>query len=67
MTNFEKWRRKLAETTDGYELLETIDEMNKAHADMCFRVEINSCDEYADCEECKAKWLNEEANGETEQ
>lgn len=62
MKQFQKWQGKLAEAKDGRELLETLDEMNKAHTDMCFYKKIK-CVKHegcADCDECKAKWLDME-------
>lgn len=59
MTNFEKWKNKIAEAKDGSEFLKTIDEIDKAHAIMCFTNKIK-CEGYASCGECEAKWLNDE-------
>ena len=59
MTNFEKWQQKLAEAKDGYELLETINEMNKAHTKWCWESYPKPC-EYDSCRECNAKWFDEE-------
>ena len=59
MTNLEKWKQKLAEAKDGYELLETINKMNAAHTRWCWEPATRPC-KYADCEDCKAKWLDRE-------
>lgn len=57
MTNFEKWKNKIAETNNSHELVETILEVNIALARLC-----SDCVEYdADCDECKARWLDMEA------
>lgn len=59
MTNFEKWKNKIAEAKDGNEFLKTIDEMDKAHNIMCFTNKIK-CEEYVGCRECEARWLDME-------
>ena len=59
MTNLKKWKIRIAEAEDGRELLETLDEMEK---DMTLSCGCYDCMEYdADCDECKARWLDMEA------
>ena len=55
MTNFEKWKKKLAEAKDSYELMETIKKMKTAFANICLGSE---CD--TSCKECEARWLDME-------
>ena len=57
MTNLEKWKYKIFVAKDGHKLVETLDEMDRALSYRC-----SDCMEYdADCDECKAKWLDMEA------
>lgn len=53
MTNLEKWKIRVAEAEDGRELVETLDEMERAMALSC-----RCCvDDNADCKECEDKEL----------
>lgn len=55
MTNFEKWKKKLSEAKDSYELIKTIHEMNMA-LDYCS--DCAKCDGY--CNKCEARWFDKE-------
>jgi len=56
-TNFEKWKKKLSETKDGYELRATLLEMNYSFTTTCKDV-VGICK--SDCDMCFARWLDEE-------
>ena len=65
MTNHEKWKKKLAEAQNGNDLLNTIDDIEKAHTAWC-RKRMASCPTQS-CKECKAMWLNQEVEKEVEE
>ena len=57
MTNLKKWKIRIAEAEDGRELVETLDEMERAMALSC-----RCCvDDNANCKECEVRWFNMEA------
>lgn len=60
MTNLEKFKQKLTEAQDGYELLEAIDEIYEAHDDSCRKIDAAIC-AADDCEVCFAAWFENEA------
>lgn len=61
MTNLEKWKNKIAEAKDGYELMETIRELLRKYHNLCFYVDYirKECDD--DCKGCEVMWFDMEA------
>lgn len=57
MTNFEKWKNKIAETKDSYELRATLLEMNYSFTTTC-KDAVGICK--SNCDMCFARWLDGE-------
>jgi len=63
MTNLEKWKKKIAEAKDGEDFIYQRGLMKKEFfvKQCCPSQDDNYCDEFDDCNECKARWLDMEA------
>lgn len=59
MTNFEKWKKKLAEAKDGEDFMYILEQMDdEIYEKQCYPA--LGC-EFDNCNECKARWLDMEA------
>ena len=62
MTNLEKWKKKLAEAKDGDDFMYTLELMNDdIYEKQCYQAEGSVRCLTDNCEKCKAKWLDMEA------
>ena len=62
MTNLKKWKQKLAEAKDGEDFLYILEQMNdEIYEKQCYPAQEAIGCELDNCEECKARWLDEEA------